>query len=160
MIKCLIKTGFSGSLSEQLESISRPFSNSNGHGHSLLTEMDLSATSSGHGSAASGAGSASSPHSHPSIQDDIEIDDIECDDPHADTSLIVEQQNHKVSIVFRLNSLAVFEFSSEFSSEFCGLFPTVASGGDGRVRGAAVAVRVHPGAPTPGVHVAVVAVVV
>jgi len=87
-----------GSLSEQLESISRPFGNANGNGngHSLLTEMDLSATSSGHGSAASGAGSASSPHSHPSIQDDIEIDDIECDDPHADTSLFVEQQNHKL----------------------------------------------------------------
>jgi len=94
-----------GSLCQRLESMSRHNSHVSAHFtsgvaggvggvHSLLTEMDLSATSSGHGSAASGA--ASSPNSHPSIQDDIEIDDIECDDPHADTSLIVEQHNHKL----------------------------------------------------------------
>jgi hypothetical protein len=53
--------------------------------------MDLSAASSGHGS-------ASSPNSHPSLtgQDDIEIDDIECDDPQGENSLVVEEQNQKV----------------------------------------------------------------
>ena len=94
-----------GTLCERLESISRSgqSSGSSGpagyhHSHSLLAEMhDLSAISSGHGSAAS-ASSSSSPNSHPSLtgQEDIEIDDIECDDPQAESSLIVEEQNLKM----------------------------------------------------------------
>lgn len=85
-----------GSLCERLESITRNLSSPSApsfhhHSHSLLAEMDLSATSSGHGS-------ASSPNSHPSLtgQDDIEIDDIECDDPQGENSLVVEEQNQKV----------------------------------------------------------------
>jgi coiled-coil domain-containing protein 64 len=85
-----------GSLCERLESISRSSASGGAHSYhhssSLLAEMDLSATSSGHGS-------ASSPHSHPSLngQDDIDVDDdIECDDPQADSSYIAEEQNHKV----------------------------------------------------------------
>ncbi|KZS15963.1 Bicaudal D-related protein [Daphnia magna] len=85
-----------GSLCERLESITRNLSSPSApsfhhHSHSLLAEMDLSATSSGHGS-------ASSPNSHPSLtgQDDIEIDDIECDDPQGENSLVVEEQNQKM----------------------------------------------------------------
>lgn len=84
-----------GSLCERLESLSRSISSPSGvsyhHSHSLLAEMDLSAASSGHGS-------ASSPHSHPSLtgQDDIEIDEIECDEAQAESSLVVEEQNQKV----------------------------------------------------------------
>ena len=90
-----------GSLCERIESISRhnshssaPYNNSHHNGHSLLAEMDLSASSSGHGSAP-----ASSPNSHPSLHehDDIELDDIECDDPQGESSLIVEEENHKVT---------------------------------------------------------------
>jgi len=77
-----------GSLCQRIESISRHHSHD--HSHSLLVEMDRS--SSGHGSAP-----ASSPHSHPSLHEhDIEIDDIECDEPQAESSLIVEEQNHKM----------------------------------------------------------------
>ena len=104
-----------GSLCERLESLSRSLSSPSApsyhHSHSLLAEMDLSAASSGHGS-------ASSPNSHPSLtgQDDIEIDDIECDDPQAESSLVVEEQNQKVkflsfiahlSAIWRPSSLAV-----------------------------------------------------
>lgn len=84
-----------GSLCERIESLTRTLSSPSApsyhHSHSLLAEMDLSAASSGHGS-------ASSPNSHPSLtgQDDIEIDDIECDDPQAESSLVVEEQNQKV----------------------------------------------------------------
>lgn len=85
-----------GSLCERLESMTRNLSSPSApsfhhHSHSLLAEMDLSAASSGHGS-------ASSPNSHPSLtgQDDIEIDDIECDDPQGENSLVVEEQNQKV----------------------------------------------------------------
>lgn len=92
-----------GSLCERLESLARSSGQSSGpgnvgyhHSHSLLAEMhDLSAASSGHGSSAS---ASSSPNSHPSLtgQEDIEIDDIECDDPQAESSLIVEEQNQKM----------------------------------------------------------------
>ncbi|XP_046444144.1 bicaudal D-related protein homolog [Daphnia pulex] len=85
-----------GSLCERLESMTRNLSSPSApsfhhHSHSLLAEMDLSAASSGHGS-------ASSPNSHPSLtgQDDIEIDDIECDDPQGENSLVVEEQNQKM----------------------------------------------------------------
>lgn len=97
-----------GSLCERLESITRNLSSPSApsfhhHSHSLLAEMDLSAASSGHGS-------ASSPNSHPSLtgQDDIEIDDIECDDPQGENSLVVEEQNQKVR--FRTSSLLVCLF--------------------------------------------------
>ena len=84
-----------GSLCERIESISRHNSHSSAHynGNSLLAEMDLSAFSSGRGSAP-----ASSPNSQPSLHDDIEIDDIECDRPQSQSSLIIDEQNMKVSL--------------------------------------------------------------
>lgn len=80
-----------GTLCERLESLSRSLSSAAGyHNHSLLAEMDLSASS--------GHGSASSPNSHPSLtaQDDIEIDEIECDDSHAERALAAVEETHKV----------------------------------------------------------------
>ena len=97
-----------GSLCERLESITRNLSSPSApsfhhHSHSLLAEMDLSAASSGHGSA------SDSPNSHPSLsgQDDIEIDDIECDDPQGENSLVVEERNQKVLYVLERLSLLV-----------------------------------------------------
>ena len=98
-----------GVLCERLESVTRgasgQSSSSGGpviynHNSSLLAEMDLSATSSGHGS------SSSSPNSHAGQQDDIEIDDIECDDPQGESSLLAEEQNHKVYILIPLSLLS------------------------------------------------------